>query len=215
MLGRTYRMKQRLRNCAYLSFFAVLLFMAKPAYSALEGSSVILTDPSIGATTSITISFTLPTGVMWAASTGTIAVTFPDGFDVSSVGPADTVGVLGLDGGGFTTDAPAGQVVTATRNAVGGNIAEGTDIKIEIKNIVNPSTAGLTGTFLITITNDDDNATADGVVIAESLNLGGGRNSSKFCLVESSKENFLMIYLTLGFLITTMGVNLRKEKISA
>ena len=59
---------------------------------------MILGDSSAGATSTVTVSFTVDGGIQWPPW-GAIKVVFPAGFDVSNTGAAGVDGVQGVDGG--------------------------------------------------------------------------------------------------------------------
>ncbi|MFA6497308.1 MAG: hypothetical protein WCT28_02625 [Patescibacteria group bacterium] len=96
-------------------------------------------------------------------STGKIVVTFPSGFNVTGA----TGGTCSTMNGSFTT-AVAGQVVTLTRS---GGDAEAAGAQIcTISMIVNPGTAGSTGTYTITTTTSADAVhDTDAAVTADTI----------------------------------------------
>lgn len=208
----------------------LLLLWFRPAYS-FNDPSVILNDTSIGATSDVTVSFSVGGDIQWPPL-GAIKVTFPAGFTVTGTGASGVVDILGVDGGFSFTSVTASEPLTvfAQRSGTGQNLSD-TDVKIKIKDIVNPAVIGVTDTFLITVL-DDTNANdstsiftgntypegdiqssvvADGVVISDPLTLGGGRNSSKFCLLDSTKgKSFFAVWSVLVLILLSGAVKVCK-----
>jgi len=213
-------MKSHLRKFVIFSCFMAMLFWAQPARSLSE-VSVILTNPSVGATTSVTVSFTVDGGIQWT-SDGGIAVVFPTSFNLDNVEFADVSAVQGLDGGFASTVVGSiiagGNIlnngdpgVLTFRDGTGQNVSD-TDCKLRIDNVINPLTEGLTDTFLVVITGSGstplDSETAPGVVISEPLALGGSSNHSKFCLLNDLEKGPLAV-LGFMFLLTALGARTR------
>jgi len=86
-------------------------------------------------------------------SDGKIVVTFPSGFDLTTVASGAT-SVTGIDGALATT--VNGQIVTITRSG-GASFPAGAITDLTLKNVGNPA-AGATGTFTITTTSSADAA---------------------------------------------------------
>jgi len=81
-------------------------------------------------------------------SNGQIVVTFPDGFLLNAV--ADTG--LGEDGANFDGQAAVTveeQNVIIARSGGGSEIGAGTEIRLELSNIQNPSVPGYTGDYAV------------------------------------------------------------------
>ena len=92
---------------------------------------------------------------------------------------------------------------------------------------------GVTGEFLIIMLDDQNlntatsiftgssypeggvqtNGTADAVVISDSITLGGGRNSSKFCLVDGQSNHGFYAVLSVLVLILLAGAVSRSKTV--
>jgi len=193
--------------------FSFLLLWTRPALS-IENTDVILTDPSVGVMTSVIISFKVTASETWG-NTGSIEITFPLGFVVNAVGPADSSAVEGIDGG-FNSTVVTGLTVTSRRDGTGTTLND-VDCKYKIDNIVNPSVIGATGTFLVQLLNSGggviSNDLADGVVISDPLILGNGSNHSKFCVIGVLTENPLTSVFAFFVLVTALGLRIQGNRI--
>lgn len=178
-----------------------------------EEASAILSNPSPGVETSITFSFPIPAGITWPA-TGGVDFTFPAGFTLTNVGPADVGDVIG-NVGPMIAPLVSGQTVFTRRNSGGSGGTSLTDeyVKIQIDDVGAPTTLGMTDEFLITLRMGPGGAVqkvfnVPGVVISEALTLGGGSNKSSFCMANRDKaENFMPWYVMLSLILVGVFVS--------
>lgn len=114
--------------------------------AALTSTNVQPNSVRVGTTNLVTVSFTTVNPI---PSDGKIKVTFPSGFTVSgaSGGTCTTMD-------GTITTGVAGQVVTLTRSGGANQIAAAESCTIN--GVINPTTAGTTGTYTIATTNTSD-----------------------------------------------------------
>ena len=121
--------------------------------AALTATNVQPASLVAGSSTTVTVTFTTATAL---PNNGKIKVTFPSGFDVSTL--SAPVNCTGFDGSfSFTT---GGQVVTITRSANGTSTGAPASISCTMPTIRNPQVSGSTGTYTITTT-DTSNVTID------------------------------------------------------
>lgn len=133
-----------------------------------ETSLVTLSDTTISAPTIATVDFPITTGKVLAA-TGTLAIQFPLGFDISAIGTPDVSSPDNSVDGSFTV-VVTGQTVSITRS--GGSTLNPGSYQLRIVGIINPDTAGVTDSFLIVTTNDSDSSLAPGVELFDPLTGG-------------------------------------------
>ncbi len=131
------------------------------AFTPPANSSINLSDTTISASTVATVDFQVSAGKVFA-STGTLAIQFPAGFDISSVGPSAVSSSNNSVDGSFSVMV-SGQTVLITRS--GGSTLIPGNYQLQINNVINPDMSGVTGSFLLTRTNDSDISTAAGVEI--------------------------------------------------
>ena len=148
------KFKTRLMNlCSKGLLLALLLnifsFGIPSALAAtLSGASVVPSSAMMGATVNVVASFTAIGNI---PADGKIKITFPAGFDISNVLSADIASSLD---GTFTTSI-SGQILTVIRMNDGTAMNGAHTVTINNK-IVNPSSAGMTGTYTIRTTDNAD-----------------------------------------------------------
>jgi hypothetical protein len=118
---------------------------------AITASSVTPASLVAGATPNVLISFTTLNPI---PVNGKIAVTFPTGFDVSSVASSPVGAVGGIDN--TFNIAPSGQTVVITRSGSGSASGSGPKT-ITLSGIKNPTVTGSYGPFVIVTTDASNN----------------------------------------------------------
>ena len=217
--------KKICKICLFSMFFC---FVQQSLIAASnETASAASTTP--GATTSVTITFTLDN--TWPAG-GYVDITFPTDFDVSNV----TVASLSGNVGAFSFNGLVGNQVQINR-ASGGDVNG--NVSITISDVILPNTTGLTGTFLIEIGGaqtgpssapnggwplPSETGTAPGIVIGaaaapasssgSTTTLGGGRNTSKFCMVKRRADDSIAAILVAFFLLSAAWGICKKSALS-
>jgi hypothetical protein len=162
-----------------------------PVTGSLTSASVTPSSLVAGANTNVNISFTAANNI---PSDGKIKITFPAGFDISSVQSADISSSLS---GSFTTSLN-GQILTIIRS--GGSAQSGArTITIGNSKVKNPSSAGATGTFsMATTTNSDvDIDTVSGVSGVTITSAGGSLTSASVVptsLIASANSNVVVSF---------------------
>jgi len=114
-------------------------------FGALSSTRVVPESLLAGAVGDVHVAFTIANPL---PSNGQIVVTFPDGFLLNAV--ADTG--LGEDGANFDGQAAVTveeQNVIIARSGGGSEIGAGTEIRLELSNIQNPSVPGYTGVYAV------------------------------------------------------------------
>ncbi len=114
-------------------------------FGALSSTRVVPESLLAGAVGDVHVAFTIANPL---PSNGQIVVTFPDGFLLNAV--ADTG--LGEDGANFDGQAAVTveeQNVIIARSGGGSEIGAGTEIRLELSNIRNPSVPGYTGAYAV------------------------------------------------------------------
>jgi hypothetical protein len=114
-------------------------------FGALSSTSVVPESLLAGAVGDVHVAFTIANPL---PSSGQIVVTFPDGFLLNAV--ADTG--LGEDGANFdghTAVTVEEQNVIIARSGGGSELDAGTEIRLELSNIQNPSVPGYTGAYAV------------------------------------------------------------------
>lgn len=122
--------------------------------AALTSTNVQPASLVAGASSTVTASFTTATNL---PNNGKIKVTFPAGFNLSTIGVP--VNCTGLNTNAVVSSV-VGQVITLTLNAAGATVTAPAAISCTFPTITNPTTAGSTGTYTI-ITTDSSNVTID------------------------------------------------------
>ncbi|MEE9581152.1 MAG: hypothetical protein V3V74_07550 [Nitrosomonadaceae bacterium] len=218
----------------------LLILLLTPAY-AISDASALLTNPEVGAQTTITFAFKIEAQPL--TPNAMIVVTFPSEFDVSNVQTSDGSAVLGIDGGIAQVQLLAPNEFGLIRDGTGSDTVD-KDCRVSIKNVINPTQMGLTDTFLIRIyspiggggwavggpanprnpvtptwvTNQSTltgSANCPGVIISESISLGGKSNHSKFCLIPVSKKRTLFnhrLITVLGFMVLVLCCGIKRSK---
>ncbi|MGH7452802.1 MAG: hypothetical protein ACRENG_15750, partial [bacterium] len=132
----------------------ILLLFVAPSFVFGQGSLTNVTatpsNPAAGAGTIYTINFTSSiTGVV--PNDGKIRLTFPAGFDVANVSLAQNISGLN---GGYSSVAPAGQIVTLTREGIGSSpLPASTPASFRIAVVNNATSAAGFRIFVETLTN--------------------------------------------------------------
>jgi len=114
-------------------------------FGSLSNISVVPESLLAGAVGDVHVAFTITNPL---PSNGQIVVTFPEGFLLSAV--ADTG--LGEDGANFdghTSVTVEEQNVIIARSGGGSELDAGTEIRLELSNIQNPSVPGYTGAYAV------------------------------------------------------------------
>jgi len=126
-----------------------------PAVTILSGA---LTDANVepasfdkGAVGNVVVSFTAINPV---PENGKIVVIFPSGFALNSSAPTAVTAGGTYNGTAYTSVGIVGQTLTLTGNNSGTGIAASDPVSITLSNIKNPTTAGPTGTYSISTTNN-------------------------------------------------------------
>lgn len=119
-----------------------------------------------GASSTVTVTFTTATAL---PNNGKIKVTFPAGFDVSTL--SAPVNCAGFDGS--YTFGVGGQIVTITRTPNGTSTGAPATISCTMPTIRNPQVSGSTGTYTITTTDSSDvTIDTDAAVAADTITAG-------------------------------------------
>lgn len=121
--------------------------------AALTSTNVQPASLVAGSSTTVTVTFTTASAL---PNNGKIKVTFPSGFDTSTV--SAPVSCTGFDGS--FTFGTAGNVVAINRSANGTSTGAPATITCTLPTIRNPQVSGSTGTYTITTT-DSSNVTID------------------------------------------------------
>jgi hypothetical protein len=162
-----------------------------PVTGSLTSASVVPASLVASANSNVVVSFTAANNIPFD---GKIKITFPAGFDISSVQNADISSSLN---GSFTTSLN-GQILTVIRS--GGSDQNGArTITIGNNKVKNPSSAGVTGTFSIaTTTNSDVNIdTVSGVAGVTLTSSAGSLTSASVVpasLVASANSNVVVSF---------------------
>ena len=136
------------------------------AGGALDACNVEPETKVVGVTEDCTVTFTTANAI---PSTGTIVVTFPDGFDIGQTHGSAPTGT-GMDG--VFAAAVSGQVVTVTRSG-GASSAAGVKT-LTLTDIKNPDTIGEKGTYEIKTTRSDGNTIDEETEVAADTIVVGG-----------------------------------------
>ena len=122
-----------------------------------------------GAVGDVDVSFTVENPV---PADGKVVVTFPSGFVLSN-GAATAIGRDGTSFNGTESVSIFGRTVTITRSG-GNSVATGTAVTLELTNVKNPTTVGLTGTYSIKTTDSIDvTIDQDTSVSGDTMTSGG------------------------------------------
>jgi len=148
------------------------------AGGALEACNVEPETKVAGVTENCTVTFTTANAI---PSTGTIVVTFPEGFDIGQTHGSAPTGT-GMDG--VFAAAVSGQVVTVTRS---GGTASAVGVKtLTLAGIKNPNTIGEKGTYSIKTTRSDGNTIDEKTDVAADTIINGGTITVADVLVDGT-----------------------------
>jgi hypothetical protein len=146
------------------SLLLSLLFVAPSFGQTLTQVNVTPSDTVAGKGTVYTVSFITSAGSAGLPNNGKIRLTFPVGFDVSTVSLAAPLSPPNGITSGFAEPVIAGQVVTLTRDGNGAPVPPGNSAGFKMAVVINPAVAGKYSVLVETLTNADvliDSAPSD------------------------------------------------------
>ncbi len=127
--------------------------------------SVTLGSTNASAVTTATVTFTTTQNIPFD---GKVRVTFPAGFNVTSI-----TGASWNQEGGFSAPTFSGQTVTFQRSAVSVLNAPAS-VSMSILNVTNPSAPGATGSYLVETTDPSNVVRDSGSASGTTITSGGG-----------------------------------------
>ncbi len=138
---------------------------------AVSSTNVAPGGTTVGTMNTATVSFTIITSI---AANGKVKVTFPSGFVLTGIGSTDA-NCSTMDGS-FAAGV-SGQTVTITRST--GTIETAGAQTCTIAHVVNPVTAGTTGTYTIITTDGSNNVQeTDAAVTGDTMFAASGSSNS-------------------------------------
>ncbi|MGB1587069.1 MAG: hypothetical protein ACPHID_08520, partial [Thermoplasmatota archaeon] len=132
------------------AFLLLLPFLAEDAEAThVTDFATSVPDDKVGEYNTLTMTFKLPGGDMIVRNNAQISLTFPSGYDISSLGAA-TCAQADIDGG-WLAASTSGQVVTIQRDSTGTDVMidapEADPFTCTYPNVRNPTTGGSSGGF--------------------------------------------------------------------